>query len=251
VSASARGDRRRRSGVGPCRRPDHGGQPSPDPPERVRSGDRRPTSPRRSSLCSSPGTDGCRSARPPPPSSTWPRAGCSSRTSIGRATAGCGHAGAVDTRLRPYERQVYDHVVTRARLGGGLVPEDAVRLESREHARQWLDRFAEQVIADAYAAVWCAAGPRGPGWCCSWACWSRRARRTGSRGPAAAGSAVARRLLAAHGIRPPLSLPAPAEPTGPHTFRRATGRRVPAPAGGAGRRRPRGPGPSGDRAVSA
>ena len=58
--------------------------------------------------------------------------------------------GAVDTRLRPYEQQVYDHVVTRTRLGSGLVPEDAVRLESREHARKWLDRFAEQVVADAY-----------------------------------------------------------------------------------------------------
>ena len=64
---------------------------------------------------------------------------------------------AVDARLRPYERQVYDHVATWARLGGGLVPEDAVRLEFGEHARRWLDGFGEQVIADA------RAGGAGPG----------------------------------------------------------------------------------------
>jgi hypothetical protein len=53
--------------------------------------------------------------------------------------------------LNPYEYQVFDHAFVRARIGGGAVPEDALQLESSEHATRWMDRFSEKVVDDAKA----------------------------------------------------------------------------------------------------
>lgn len=66
-----------------------------------------------------------------------------------------GHEGqarisrAAGTGLRPYERHVLDHVAVRARIGGGSVLEDALHLESSEHAKLWMKTFTDQVVADA------------------------------------------------------------------------------------------------------
>jgi hypothetical protein len=51
--------------------------------------------------------------------------------------------------LKSYERQLLDHVEVRARLGGGTVLEEALRLESSEHAKRWMAEFTEKVIAEA------------------------------------------------------------------------------------------------------
>ena len=51
--------------------------------------------------------------------------------------------------LKPYERQLLDHVEVRAKLGGGAVLEDALRLELSEHAKRWMAGFAGTVIAEA------------------------------------------------------------------------------------------------------
>ncbi|MBV9565534.1 MAG: DUF2207 domain-containing protein [Bradyrhizobium sp.] len=51
--------------------------------------------------------------------------------------------------LRPFERQVYDHVARRAERAGGAVLEEALRLESIEHAKKWMTTFRNHVVADA------------------------------------------------------------------------------------------------------
>lgn len=58
---------------------------------------------------------------------------------------------AADAGLRPYERHVLNHVAARAGIGGGLVPEGALYLESTEHAKAWTTTFSDQVVADARA----------------------------------------------------------------------------------------------------
>jgi len=58
-------------------------------------------------------------------------------------------AGADDSALKSYERQMLDHVSARARHGGGMALEGALRLESSEHAARWMKDFSDKVIADA------------------------------------------------------------------------------------------------------
>jgi len=60
-----------------------------------------------------------------------------------------GPAGGDLSAMKPYERQVLDHVAARASLGGGTVLEEVPRLESSEHATRWMKDFSETVIADA------------------------------------------------------------------------------------------------------
>jgi hypothetical protein len=58
-------------------------------------------------------------------------------------------AGADDSALTPYERQVLEHVCARARIGGGAVLEEALGLESSDHDKRWMKLFSERVVADA------------------------------------------------------------------------------------------------------
>ncbi len=47
-----------------------------------------------------------------------------------------------------YEQHVLDHVVARARLGGGVTPVGALRLESDLHAEAWYEVFGSHVAAE-------------------------------------------------------------------------------------------------------
>jgi hypothetical protein len=58
-------------------------------------------------------------------------------------------ADADRSALKPYERQVLDHVEARTKVGGGAVLEQALRLESSEHAKRWMAKFSDDVIAEA------------------------------------------------------------------------------------------------------
>jgi hypothetical protein len=63
--------------------------------------------------------------------------------------AGIELAAAAEASLRPYERSVLDHVVSRAGVGGDSAPESALRLESSDHAKVWMTTFTKRVVSDA------------------------------------------------------------------------------------------------------
>jgi hypothetical protein len=63
--------------------------------------------------------------------------------------AGIEPAAAAEASLRPYERSVLDHVVSRAGVGGDSAPESALRLESSDHAKVWMTTFTKRVVSDA------------------------------------------------------------------------------------------------------
>jgi hypothetical protein len=71
------------------------------------------------------------------------------RTEAARGQGRIEPAAAAKPGMRPHERHVFDHVAARAEIGGGSVPEDALHLESSEHAKAWMTTFTDQVVADA------------------------------------------------------------------------------------------------------